>query len=118
MVDFSRRALTGLAFLRLGSGLELTSSLGWLAAGTWHLVLDGLGWHGTLWRSGVAGRRLGTGLASYPPDRACSMLRRYGWPTLVQDGLLLDGESFTPQADILLTHSSIGGLATVDVHHR
>ena len=48
------------------------------------------------------------------------MLLRHGWPTLVQNGLLLDGEGFTPQgirADVLPFYSSIGGLATADVHH-
>ena len=91
-----------------------------LVPGMWHLALDSPDWHCPLCRSGAAGRRLGTGLASYPPDGACSVLRRRGWPTLVQDGSLLDGESLTPQGiktNILLTHSSIGGFATADVHH-
>ena len=71
VVKLSCRALTGLVFIslwkRASTGLVLGCGL---AAGTWHLALDGPGWHGPLWTSGAAGRRLGTGLASYPLDGA------------------------------------------------
>ena len=48
------------------------------------------------------------------------MLHRRSWPTPVQECALLYGEDLIPQgvqADILFLNSSIGGLATTDIHH-